>query len=39
MKRIILFSIMIVLMVTVSQVKAQESGVTAQEQDESRLKI
>jgi len=32
MKRIILFSIMIVLMVTVSQVKAQE-------QDESRLKI
>lgn len=39
MERIKLFLVMIVLLVTSSIVKAQESSVTAQEQDESRLKI
>ncbi|MDO9581182.1 MAG: hypothetical protein Q7J06_11580, partial [Bacteroidales bacterium] len=39
MKRIYLFSVMIVLLVTSGQLKAQESSVTAPEKDESRLKI
>ncbi|MFA5817739.1 MAG: DUF1302 family protein [Bacteroidales bacterium] len=39
MKRTYLISVMIVLFVTSSMVKAQESSVTTQAQDESKLKI
>jgi len=39
MKRIFLISVMIVLFMTSSIVKAQESNVTTQAQDESKLKI
>ena len=39
MKRINLFSVIIVLLVTSGMVKAQEGSVSTQDQDESRLKI
>lgn len=39
MKRINLFSVMIMLLVASSILKAQESSVTTQDQDESKLKI